>query len=316
MFWFLLGFATVLMVGWVCIYTFLQCFYSPKNRVEDPYKLIEGEQYEKLAHVITECTRVMDKAPCQWVSVTSKDGLTLHGRYYHTRDNAPTAIVFHGYKSSALRDGCGGFALSRALGFNILVPDQRAHARSEGTVISFGIMERWDCLSWIEYVNQRFGSDLPILLSGLSMGAATVLMAADLPLPENVVGIMADCPYSSPAGIIRKVCSERGFPEKLVFPFIRLSARLFGGFSLTETSAKKAVTNAKVPILLLHGDDDRFVPCDMSRGVAQSCASPVQLEIFPGAGHGLCYMTDPERYEAAALAFFKSLPALAPYLEE
>lgn len=316
MLWFLLGLAVALAVGWICVYTFLQCFYSPKDRNIDPYKLIEGEQYEELAEVITDCTRVMDKAPCQWVSITSRDGLTLHGRYYHTRDRAPTAIAFHGYKSSALRDGCGGFALSRKHGFNILVPDQRAHAKSEGNVITFGIKERWDCLSWIEYVNQRFGSDLPILLSGLSMGAATVLMAADLPLPKNVVGIMADCPYSSPAEIIRKVCADRGFPEKAVFPFIRLSARLLGGFPLMETSAFQAVQHANVPVLLIHGDDDRFVPCDMSREIAAHCASPVQLEIFPGAGHGLSYMTDPERYEAVALTFFKSLPELAPYLEE
>lgn len=314
--WIFLLSAVLLFIAWVTVYVYLQCFHSPADRKEDPYTLIEGEQYEALADVIIECTRLMDMAPCEDVYVTSYDGLKLHGRYYHTQNNAPTVIVMHGYKGNALRDGAGGFALSRRLGFNVLVPDQRAHARSEGRVITFGIKERYDCLEWVQYVNTRFGDHIPVVLSGLSMGAATVLMTADLDLPKNVVGIMADCPYASPAGIIRKVCADRGFPEKLVFPFVRLTARVFGGFSITESAAVEAVKQAKVPILLIHGDDDRFVPCDMTRKIAAACASPVQLEIFPRAGHGLCYMTDADRYEAAALQFLRSIPQLSPFLPQ
>ena len=309
-------FAVLVFVIWVTVYVYLQCFHSPADRKEDPYRLIQGEQYEALADVILECTRVMDKAPCEHVYTDSIDGLKLHARYYHTQEGAPTVIVMHGYKGNALRDGAGGFALSRRLGFNVLVPDQRAHARSEGRVITFGIMERYDCLRWVEYINNRFGVDLPVVLSGLSMGAATVLMAAELNLPENVVGIMADCPYASPTGIIRKVCMDRKFQEKLVFPFIRIAAKLLGHFSISESSAVDAVKQAKVPILLIHGDDDRFVPCEMSQEIAAACASPVQLEVFPEAGHGLCYMTDPERYESAALQFLRSIPQLSPYLPQ
>lgn len=314
MVWIYLLSAVLVFSAWVTVYVYLQCFHSPADRKEDPYTLIEGEQYEVLADVIIECTRVMDKAPCEHVYITSYDGLMLHARYYHTQENAPTVIVMHGYKGNALRDGAGGFALSRQLGFNVLVPDQRAHARSQGKVITFGIKERFDCLGWVKYINSRFGDDLPVVLSGLSMGAATVLMAADLGLPDNVVGIMADCPYASPEGIIRKVCTDRGFPEKLVFPFIKLAAQILGGFSITECAAVETVKEAKIPILLIHGDDDRFVPCDMTRKIAAACASSVQLEIFPGAGHGLCYMTDPERYEAAALSFLQRIPQLLPYL--
>lgn len=312
---FLIG-AMLVFVIWVTVYVYLQCFHSPADRKEDPYRLIKGEQYDALAGVILECTRVMDKAPCEHVYTTSHDGLQLHARYYHTADQAPTVIVMHGYKGNALRDGAGGFALSRRLGFNVLVPDQRAHARSQGKVISFGINERYDCLRWIEYTNARFGDHLPIVLCGLSMGAATVLMTADLELPNNVVGIMADCPYASPAGIIRKVCTDRGFPEKLVFPFISLAAKFLGGFSISDSTAENAVKQAKVPILLIHGDDDRFVPWEMSREIAVNCASPIQLEIFPGAGHGLAYMTDPDRYETVVLSYLKSLPQFSPFLDQ
>lgn len=58
----------------------------------------------------------------------------------------------------------------------------------------------------------------------------------------------------------------------------------------------EAVKKARIPILLIHGEDDRFVPCEMSRRIADACASPVTLETFPEAGHGISYLADHQRY--------------------
>ena len=297
---------------WICMYIFRNCFYSPKNRQEDPYERAKGAQYEDVADLITECVRVVDKTPCRWVSTKSYDGLTLWARYYQLNSDAPTIIVFHGYRGNALRDGAASLAIGSRLGFNVLIPDQRSHARSDGRVITFGVKERFDVRTWAEFI----GGDRPIILSGLSMGAATVLMASDLNLPGNVVGILADCPYDSPAAIIQKVCTDRRFPKKIVYPFIRWTARVFCGFDLESASAISAVENTQLPILILHGEDDRFVPWEMSWHIAKACASPVELEIFPGAGHGLCYMTDPIRYEGAVVRFFWRLESLMSYLEK
>ena len=105
------------------------------------------------------------------------------------------------------------------------------------------------------------------------MGAATVLMASELNLPENVVCIIADSPYSSPKAIIRKVCRDRHLPDWLAYPFIRIGAKIFGGVSIEECSAEDAVRNARIPILLIHGEDDRFVPCQMSKRIFRACSA-------------------------------------------
>lgn len=299
----------------VLLYAYRTCFYAPKNRNEDPYAMFPGRQYRAAYESIAACTRIMDKAACEWVQITSFDGLALKARCYPGKPGSPVLILFHGYRSAALRDCSGSYILGQKLGFSVLAVDQRAHGASDGTVISFGILERHDCQSWAEYAAERFGSQAPILLAGISMGAATVLMASELPLPESVAGILADCPYSAPAAIIRKVCRDRKLPEKLLFPFIRASARLLGHFRLEGATALDAVQKARHPILLLHGEDDRFVPCDMSRKIHAACASPARLSTFPGAGHGLCYITDPIRYEAECVRFLYSLPAVRPYLE-
>ena len=306
----------VVAVLLISLYTYFECFHSPARRDDDPFAPMNGAQYEDVQDNICAITRIMSTTACEDVTIRSHDGLALSGRYYHTEDGAPVQILFHGYRSMAFRDCAGGFVLAKKMGFNVLAVDQRAHCRSGGRVITFGICERYDCLSWAKYTANRFGDNTPIVLSGLSMGAATVLMASELDLPSNVVAIMADCPYSSPVAIIRKVCIDRGIPDKLAYPFICLGARLFGGFSLGSASAEMAVSHAKQPILLIHGDDDKFVPCEMSLRIFENCVSAAQLHTFPYAGHGLCYMTDPLRYERIVTGFLWDIPALKKHMSE
>ena len=297
-------------------YTYHVAFHSPKEGRPTIDKPLEGEQYEASAENISRISHIMQRIPFEPVTIESFDGKKLFGRYYHVRDGAPLEILFHGYRSCAFRDCSGGHALSRKMGFNSLVVDQRAHGESEDVTITFGIRERRDCLCWVEYANRRFGSQTSILLSGLSMGAATVLMASGLELPGNVAAVIADSPYSAPMAIIEKVCKDMHYPVALCRPFIHLGARLYGGFRLNECNAKDAVRSARVPILLIHGEADHFVPCQMSGEIAACCASPVTVHTFPGAGHGLSYMVDPLRYERVVYDFLQTIPTLKDQISE
>lgn len=308
-FCFLLG-ALILFVLAFAYYSYRICFYSHAKRTEDIYDAPKGEQYVHWGQKMVEIALIMESADCETVSIIAQDGCRLCGRLYDYFPGAPVILAFHGYRSMALRDCAGAFALSQKLGYNILAVDQRSHGKSDGKVITFGIRERYDCLEWIRFINNRFGADTPIVLSGISMGAATVLMASELELSKNVCCILADCPYASPAGIITKVAGDMGYPRKLAFPVIRLGAWLFGRLNVCESSAGEAVKQAKIPILLIHGEDDRFVPCDMSREIYQGCGSPAQLHTFPDAGHGLCYILDPRRYEKICVDFLWSIEAL------
>ena len=301
---FLLILIVLLLIAYI---SYRIAFYAPKRIADSEVGVPRGEQYEKHRPGISKSVEEMLTRSFEPVTITSYDGKKLYARYYHVADNAPIQIFFHGYKSSAVLDCCGGSKLAEKLGQNALVVDQRSHGKSDGSSITFGIKERRDCLSWIDYARSRFGDNVKIILSGLSMGAATVLMATDLDLPKNVIGIIADCPYSSPKAIIRKVCKNMHLPAKIMYPFVKLGARLFGGFDLEESSALTAVTRAAIPVLLIHGEDDHFVPCDMSREIHKSCASRIVFETIPGAGHGLSYMVAPERYEEVTVTFIKSI---------
>ncbi len=294
------------LIGGAAFITFYIAFLAVKrdlNPLDTPFGRCYAEHWDTTKPLIED----LENLPCEHVSIQSRDGLTLHARYYHQADGAPLHIQFHGYRSMASRDFCGGHKLARRMGHNILLVDQRAHGHSEGRVISFGIRERYDCLDWCRFAAQRQPNSR-ILLCGVSMGAATVLMASDLPLPEAVCGIIADSPYSSPAAIIRKVCEQdMHIPAWLGMPFVRLGAVLFGHFRLGSASAIESVRRTNIPLLIMHGEADTFVPCDMGRQIAAASAAPVSIATFPGADHAQGYLVDPKPYEEAFCSFVEEV---------
>lgn len=280
-------------------------FSGNKKYMSDERSLPKGEQFEPYHDTITTCVDQVLEVPYEAVEVMSYDGLRLAGRYYHLTDGAPLIIFFHGYRCSSLRDGNGIFLYTRKLGYNVLLVDQRVHGKSEGKTITFGVKERYDCKSWVEYAVERFGESQKIYICGLSMGAATVLMASDLGLPENVIGILADCPYSSPKEILCTVMRRLGFPYKLTYYMAKLSARWIGGFDVEETSAIEAVKRSDIPILIIHGDADDFVPCSMSMDCQLAGEDHVELLLIEGAGHGMSHCVDTSSYENAVFRFFQ-----------
>ncbi len=295
--------AAILIGAYIC---FRIGFYVPDRDpgTTDAIELPEGEIYEpfyeKMIHWTKE-TRAMDK---EHMTITSFDGLTLHGNYYEYAPGAPIELMFHGYRGSAERDLSGGVQRCFRMERSALIVEQRCSHESQGNAITFGIYEQRDCLEWVNLAVRRFGPEVKIILTGLSMGAATVLMASNKDLPPNVIGIIADCSYNSPREIIRMQIKQMGLPASLCYPLCRLGAKLFGHFDPEADSPLEAVKQAKVPILFFHGDADDFVPCDMTRQLYEACTSRKQLVIVPGAGHGLSYPIDPVGYRAAARSFF------------
>ncbi len=273
-------------------------FRSPLRGQNNIYRLPEGDQYLPRAAEMREMIRRMAAEPCERVCIPSRDGLRLRGRLYlRGGRDAPVDLCFHGWRAAGLRDFSGGGLFLLGEGHNVLLVDQRAQGESEGRTMTFGVLERWDCLDWVRYIRTRPELRGPVTLYGVSMGAATVLLASALPLPEEVRCIIADSPYSSPEAILGKVSRDMGLPERPALALLRGGAGLYGGFRFAGVSCAEAVKHARAPILLIHGEEDRFVPLEMSREIAAANPKMVRLVTFPEAGHGLSYLTDTERYQ-------------------
>lgn len=285
---------------------FMYVFYSrncKKKKAE--FEMPPGREYVQYEKRIREWARMADELEYVEASTKSFDGLTLYAKYYEFYKGAPIEIMFHGYRGDALRDLSAGLDRAKRVFHNVLLVDQRGSGRSDGHVITFGIREHKDCIGWIDYTVKNISADAKIILTGISMGAATVLMASGRELHPNVIGVLADCGYTSAEKIIKKVIKDMKLPPKPLYPFVALGARLFGGFSLSEYSPEKAMETSTLPIIFFHGDGDRFVPMSMSVENYNICTSAKkELVIMEKAGHGLCFMVDEEKYVKALESFF------------
>ncbi len=282
-----------------CCYCYWYAFMRDPKRQSGEYEVPPSAYRNK---VIGNILNLM-QTPFEDVEITSHDSLRLYGRYYHFKDGAPVVIMMHGYRSNSFRDGSGGFKIAREYGLNVLMPDQRAHGKSGGSSITFGIKERHDCAGWVNYVIHRFGSDTKIILVGLSMGAATVMMASDIVPKENVKGIVADCGFSSPEEILKEVAKQMNYPVGLSYFFLKIGARLFAGFDIEEYTCRDSLKNTEIPILFIHGEADSFVPCHMSLSCHEVCTSAKELFTVKNATHGTSYYLDTPGYTASVTNF-------------
>ena len=305
--------ALIALVGaYICYHiTFKRKHEGP----DDPFGGLDMEGFEPFVPKIHAMIRKLLPIPHEDVYIKSHDGLKLHARYYHKVDGAPIIIKVHGYNGCPLRDFCGGGVEHLDKVYNVLLIDQRGHEHSEGRCTTFGIKEKHDVCNWAKYLVKRFGKNTKIVIYGISMGAATVLMASAMKkLPKNVVGVMADCGYSSPKDIIIKVATEdMHLPGKLCFPLIWLGARIFGGFNLTSDSPVKAVKKNKFPLMIIHGMADSFVPHPMSEKIYEAATTKdKKLFLYENAPHGISYMLNRDRYIEEMESFLSRTTGYVP----
>ena len=291
-----------LISSFVC---FMTVFYSRNKPSNEEFPIPKGEIYEVFREDMIGWMKQFKSLPHTDVEITSYDGLKLRGKYFEYEKGAPAEILFHGYRGSSYRDLCGGVYRCFELGRNALVVDQRAHGESEGHLITFGARESRDCIEWINFYVNNIDADAKIIITGISMGAATVMITAGKALPKNVVGVLADCGYTSAKDIIKKVIRDIKLPSRLIYPLVRLGAILYGGFDPSKVSPKEALKGASLPVIFLHGDTDLFVPCSMSEENFAVCASEKkELVKIEGAGHGLAFPKDRDKYFQALRDFF------------
>lgn len=280
----------------VSFWAYRVAFHSPNATQNNDHTVLVSPEMEPMIEDVHRMIDELNAIPYEEVKISSHDGLRLRGRYYHQRDGAPLAICCHGYRGTPTRDFSGGSRILMRRGFNVLLIEERAHCGSEGHTITFGVRERLDVLAWVHHFHYRF-PEAEILLVGVSMGAATVLMAAGMPLPDCVRGVVADCPFTEAMAIIRSVSASLHIPAAVTNVLAPAAARIYGGFDLSGASALRAVREAKIPILLIHGEADTFVPCEMSRELAAANPELTELHTFPGASHGISFLIDHARYD-------------------
>ncbi|MHC5248589.1 alpha/beta hydrolase [Enterococcus sp. LJL90] len=275
---------------------------SDHNRIDTPEATLLQPVLDKKAEWVAKATEEM-------VSITSQDGLKLKGFSYSlAQPSKRWGILVHGFDSrhEEMFDKAPYF---QDLGFNVLLPDLRAHGSSEGRYIGFGWPDRKDIQLWIDFILQK-EPEAEIILYGVSMGGATVMMTAGENLPSNVKAVIEDCGYAS-------VKEELSYQLKNLFhvpafpliPLVSVINKVRQGWWLGEASSTKQLAKTKLPALFIHGTADTFVPFGMLAENYQ--AAPTFKEKLPvaGAQHAMSGIIAGEAYWQKVKAFLDEVMA-------
>ena len=221
-------------------------------------------------------------------TATNKTVIVVHGFTNDKEDMKPYAWMFH------------------ELGYNVLMPDNISHGDSEGQIMGYGWNDRLNVIKWAEMLVEQ-NSDSEITLFGVSMGAATVMMASgEESLPDQVVNIIEDCGYSSVWDELKYQAKEMyNLPAFPILYEVSAISKIRAGFSYGQASSVNQLKNNTRPVLFIHGSDDTFVPTSMVYKNYQATQGEKELYIVKGAGHAKSFETDPQAYIEKISTFLK-----------
>ncbi len=253
---------------------------------------LKDSYYDKVREEIFAAKRRMKELPFKEVEITSSDGLKLVADYYDF-GKEKTAICMHGYHSLPLN----GFSVvaERFIkqGYNVLLPFQRAHGKSEGKYMTYGLKESDDLLKWIDFIS-AIPSCEKILVYGISMGGATVGIASSEITSKKVKALVIDCGYTTVDALLWHIVEERNLPGKLFIPGISRLVKRRIGMGFTDADTEKSLCKNKIPTLFIYGDCDKTVSKECIEKNYSACKAEKDLLIVEGAGHSVALISGGE----------------------
>ena len=214
--------------------------------------------------------------------VKGYQGYTLHGQLIKAADSNSKkyVIITHGFRSN--RNGSIKYVTTyHKLGYNVIIYDARGHGLNQKATVSLGNYEAKDLAALIKATYQRYGQDIYLGLHGESMGSATSLSV--LAYKPKVKFVVADCGFTHLYDLIHAGYKENhlGF----MIHGIALMTKLFYGVDMKKTSPIAALKGNQVPILFIHGQDDRFIKPSNSQKMAQVNPAYDEVHLVKGAAH-------------------------------
>ncbi|MCA1066250.1 alpha/beta hydrolase [Rossellomorea sp. AcN35-11] len=276
--------------------------YGGTEEAVEAVSVLEEEQKR-----LEELRDWTSKRNFETVQVETKDGLTLKAQYLENDNpNGKSVILAHGYKgNSEQMPEVTRFYYEE--GYNILKPDARGHGKSEGDYIGYGWDDRVDYKEWINLlINEK--EQASIFLHGFSMGAATVLMTSGEDLPKEVKGIIADSGYTS---LEEELSHQLKYLYRLPsFPIMEVTSivtKVRAGYTFREASSLEQVKKNRLPLFIIHGDQDELVPTEMAYRLYEATNTPKELWIVPGAGHTEGFTVEEEEYKKRVKDFIEEV---------
>ena len=293
----------VVLVGCAIFFVFntLVCTKRKQSKLSQT----NPELYKMLKNDLEYTIKWVDDNKSDDFYIKSVDGIMLHAVFLDKKSNK-TILLMHGYKSSCCKNFSDLIIYYYEHGFNVLLCDQRTQHESEGKFRTFGILEGRDVCKWCEKLNEVTNDDSRIILHGVSMGSTSVLMSLAYDIPTNVIGVIADCGFTSAWEIFKHIFKTTY--HLATFPILNIAniiSKMIFKFDFKSMSTLDIVANTSIPILFIHGKKDDFVPIWMSDQNYKACKSKKEYLIYENAGHALAYHQNKQDYKNNIMRFIE-----------
>ncbi|QHN49170.1 alpha/beta fold hydrolase [Geobacillus stearothermophilus] len=245
---------------------------------------------------------------------TSKDGKTaLEGWIIPPKGAAKMTVIFaHGYGNNRVQENVPFLPLAKRLvddGYRVILFDFRASGESEGDMITIGVKEKDDLLGVIDYAKRHYRE--PVALYGVSMGAATSILAAAE--DQDVRGVIADSPFSDLESYLRANMPVWTHLPNVPFTYLILAIiPALADLDLGVSSPIHAVDRvAPRPILFIHSKNDRSIPYEESVKLYKTHPDVFRLWLTDKADHVKSFSLYSDEYVERVLVFLRSLEKTA-----
>ena len=295
--------AGVAAVAGAAFHSYLDVMYKetiPKGPMKRLQDIMDNGDMIPLGELCAKSNEWNDAQEKEIIDLKNARGETLKGYLWLAEGDSKTFAVFaHGYRGSYRGDPANFVKYYLEKGYHFFAPDHTSAGDSEGNYVGFDFYESNDMLEWLDYLVERFGEDIKIILHGVSMGGATVCQMASR-VPKQVKLIVADCPYTSAQDEFISVANSVGVKKTAPYIFKAMNAanKKLAGYDLLDTDVRESVKNAKVPMLFVHGGSDDFVPTRMGQELYELCGNEKDMFIVDVAKHADSIVWDNEGYLA------------------
>ena len=294
----------ILFLGFVAMLTVFWLFRKSIDRSRKQFLNRSDDLKRADYSIFRENRDWLDQQDPTLVEIEALDNTKLSGYYLPHENPRMGVILVHGYSSSA--QGMASYAryYREHQAASVLMIDLRAHGLSEGKKIGFGYTDRLDLPLWVSQFKMHLPAHLPIVMHGVSMGASSTLYALKDGL--DVQAVISDSAYIDLIPVFRRqIQMLYKLPTRGLLAFVSLLMKLSNGFFLYQARLLDQFS-ADLPLLILHGELDRFVPVDMAHELYRAYLGPKTLYIAPNALHAMTYAVDRPRYEKTLDTFLSS----------
>jgi len=253
--------------------------------------------WAKQAQLIFRPERIIAKTPTEYqlafedvfVNVDDGNGQNerIHAWWIPAENPGDRYLIYlHG---SALNIGANISHAQRfhRLGFSVFLVSYRGYGKSDGTFPTEAQVYSDAQAAWIYLVEQKGIDPCDIFIYGHSLGGA---VAIQLAVNHSAAGgLIVEAAFTSIADMARQI------PQYRIFPLDLIVHQRFDSI--------KKVGRLQIPVLYIHGTDDKLVPPGMSRKLFKRTASSKHLKLIPGGGHNNSAVVGGDEYLEAVRNF-------------